>query len=201
MPAHYGSCSFVGEVVPTATNGCSRVRFPAVARSNNAAPNESEHGMTYNTIESLEATPLTDDELKVAMGRIDAVATASKMRTYTELKEHNDFLQRSYDGMRKAFLRNEQRINDAAEHLKNEIANGNIDAEDVAELADLLGVELTEESTVTITINVSVTHAIGKGDEIDSSHFNIEVDTSRFDNDIDLAVDEFEIDSVEVSNR
>ena len=159
--------------------------------------------MTYNTIESLEASqPTTDDnEAKVAMERMDAVATESKMRTYTELKDQLGLLQERYERMRKSFLRADQRIEDAAAYLKQEIANGNMDAEDVEELAALLGVELTEESTVTITLSVSVTHAIGKGDDIDSSDFEIEVDSSSFNDDLQLVVDDFEIDRVDVSTR
>lgn len=158
--------------------------------------------MTYNNIESLEASQPTDDnEAKVAMGRMDAVATESKMQTYTTLKEELGLLQARYERMRKSFLRADQRIEDAGEYLKNEIANGNMDAEDVTELAAILGVELTEESEVTITLKVRVTHAIGKGDDISEMDFDIEVDSSSFNDDLELVVDDFDIDKVDVSTQ
>ena len=166
----------------------------------NRASNTERQDMTYDSIESLEAAPSTVDTVDTvdAVSRMNEIATASGMKTYQQLDHEVDSLQRRWEHMRNAFHTASAKVEAAGEWLKDQIESGGMETELAYELAEVLGVELTDESEIELTIKVRVTHRLGSRDNLTDASFDVSVETTPYNNEDEVEVLDWEISDYDV---
>jgi hypothetical protein len=132
---------------------------------------------TITTAVDATATSFTvADEIAAKEIKLDALANELEMDRYTEIlrklryaSERNNSYQQSTDN-------NIRKIQELKEYLTAALLDSDIDEEVAGTIADIFNIELTETSVMTLTIEVTIVHPIGKRGEIDESDIDITID-------------------------
>lgn len=154
--------------------------------------NDSMNTVTDSNADDVEARQ------HEAIKRMNEIANEAGLGlTYQGLLSENEHLKRQSEYANNRARNLQAKIDSVEEWLKESIADDDIPEAIAETLADMLGIELTEESVMTITLEVRVTHKIGHRDSIDDGNLTISVSES-YGGDAEVEVLEWEVTDTEV---
>lgn len=128
---------------------------------------------------------------------MDLLAVDAGLPTYTEIEKSKANYQRWMTSSNDELSALRSKVEKVRAYLVKSVGDDDLEPEIANDIADLLDIELMEQSVMTLTIKVTVNHKIGKRDNLDESDLNISIDNSWSGGDIDEVVD-WECDGLEV---
>lgn len=130
--------------------------------------------------------------------RMDMLACDLDLPTYSDINKSLVAARSRNDYFQQQTANHERKIRELKEYLAQTMADGDIDEEVAETIGDIFGIELNETSVMTLTVQVTVTHKIGKRDDIDESDVDITID-GGYSNGVE--VEEWEVTDCQVSEQ
>jgi len=131
------------------------------------------------------------DEIAAKEIKLDALADSLEMDQYTEILRRLRYAAERNNSYQQSVNNHDRKIQELKEYLTSALTDSEIDEDVAGTIADIFNIELTETSVMTLTIEVTVNHPIGKRYHIDESDIDITIDSGYKG---------VEVDSWEVSN-